>query len=81
MLRVIARIKEEYPLAVRSTFLGAHAVGRAYEGRQEEYVDYVQTVSGIEYASSSGGYLRIAQTVDFVDEFLFTVSGKHQMGV
>lgn len=41
MLRVIARIKEEYPLAVRSTFLGAHAVGRAYEGRQEEYVDYV----------------------------------------
>lgn len=41
MLRVIARIREEFPLAVRSTFLGAHAVGRAYEGRQEEYVEHV----------------------------------------
>lgn len=41
MLRVIARIREELPIEVRSTFLGAHAVGRAYEGRQEEYVDHV----------------------------------------
>lgn len=41
MLRVIARIKEEFPLDVRSTFLGAHAVGRAYEGRQEDYVEHV----------------------------------------
>lgn len=38
MLRVIARIRETAPLAVRATFLGAHAVGRAYRGRQEEYV-------------------------------------------
>lgn len=41
MLRVIARIKEEFPLEVRSTFLGAHAVGRAYDGRQEDYVEHV----------------------------------------
>ena len=41
MLRVIARIRQDYPLAVKATFLGAHAVGRAYEGRQEEYVDHV----------------------------------------
>ena len=41
MLRVIARIREEFPLAVRSTFLGAHAVGRAYQGRQEDYVTHV----------------------------------------
>lgn len=41
MLRVIARIRRELPLEVRSTFLGAHAVGRAYAGRQEEYVDHV----------------------------------------
>ncbi len=38
MLRVIARIRSTAPLAVRATFLGAHAVGRAYRGRQEEYV-------------------------------------------
>ena len=41
MLRVIRRIRETAPLAVRATFLGAHAVPRAYVGRQEEYVDLV----------------------------------------
>jgi len=41
MLRVIARIRETAPLAVRATFLGAHAVGRAYRGRQEEYVTLI----------------------------------------
>ena len=41
MLRVIARIRQDFPIAVRSTFLGAHAVGRAYEGRQQEYVEHV----------------------------------------
>lgn len=41
MLRVIRRIKETAPLVVRSTFLGAHAVGRKYTGRQEEYVDLI----------------------------------------
>ena len=41
ILRVIRRIKENAPLEVRATFLGAHAVGRAYRGRQSEYVDHV----------------------------------------
>lgn len=41
ILRVIRRIKESAPLEVRSTFLGAHAVGRAYKGRQGEYVEHV----------------------------------------
>ncbi len=39
MLRVIRRIKDTAPLMVRSTFLGAHAVSRAFTGRQAEYVD------------------------------------------
>lgn len=39
MLRVIRRIRESAPLLVRSTFLGAHAVSRAFTGRQAEYVD------------------------------------------
>lgn len=39
MLRVIARIAEATPMCVRATFLGAHAVGRAYAGRQQDYVD------------------------------------------
>lgn len=41
MLRVIRRIRETVPLEVRATFLGAHAVGRAYAGRQAAYVDLV----------------------------------------
>ena len=41
MLRVIKRIKESAPITVKANFLGAHAVGRAYKGRQSEYVDLV----------------------------------------
>ena len=41
MLRVIRRIKETAPITVRANFLGAHAVGRAYRGRQSEYVDLI----------------------------------------
>ncbi|MBQ9216584.1 MAG: imidazolonepropionase [Muribaculaceae bacterium] len=39
MLRVIRRIQQSTRLRVVSTFLGAHAVGRAYAGRQSDYVD------------------------------------------
>lgn len=41
ILRVIRRIKENSPLSVRATFLGAHAVGRTYKGRQADYVAHV----------------------------------------
>lgn len=41
ILRVIRRIKENFPIEVKSNFLGAHAVGRAYLGRQDEYVDLI----------------------------------------
>lgn len=41
ILRVIRRIRETSPAVIRATFLGAHAVGRAFTGRQEEYVDHV----------------------------------------
>ncbi len=41
MLRVIRRIKETSPVKVVANFLGAHAVGRAFAGRPNEYVDHV----------------------------------------
>ncbi len=41
ILRVIRRIRETSPAIIRATFLGAHAVGRAFAGRQEEYVEHV----------------------------------------
>lgn len=41
MLRVIRKLKENSPLTIKSTFLGAHAVPLEYKGRQAEYVDLI----------------------------------------
>ena len=69
MLRVIARLRESTPAIVRSTFLGAHAVGRAYTGRQAEYVDML--VNDMLPAVAAEG---LADFVDvFCDRGFFTV--------
>ena len=69
MLRVIKRIKETAPITVKANFLGAHAVGRAYKGRQSEYVDLV--CNEMLPAVASEG---LADYVDvFCDEGFFTV--------
>ena len=68
MLRVIARIAESVPMRVRATFLGAHAVGRQYTGRQTEYVDML--ISEMLPAVASEG---LAEFVDvFCDRGFFT---------
>lgn len=41
MLRVIRRLKDETPLLIKATFLGAHAVPAEYKGRQTEYVNLI----------------------------------------
>ena len=41
MLRVIRRLREESPLVIKATFLGAHAIPPGFKGRREEYVDQV----------------------------------------
>ena len=69
MLRVIARIKQSSPLAVKATFLGAHAVPKEYKGRQDEYVDLVceQMIPAV---AAEG----LAEAVDvFCDRGFFTV--------
>ena len=69
MLRVIRRIKETAPITVRANFLGAHAVGRAYRGRQSEYVDLVCNEMLPRVAEEG-----LADFVDvFCDEGFFTV--------
>jgi len=68
MLRVIQRIKQESPLRVVATFLGAHAVGRAYAGRQSDYVDMLITEMIPEV-----GRQQLADFIDvFCDEGFFT---------
>ena len=69
MLRVIARIKSSTPLAVKATFLGAHAVPKQYKGRQDEYVDLVCREMIPSVAMQS-----IAEFVDvFCDRGFFTL--------
>lgn len=41
MLRVIKQLKENYPIAIKSTFLGAHAFPAAYKFNREGYVDLI----------------------------------------
>ena len=64
MLRVIRRIGESVPAAVKSTFLGAHAIGRGYS-----HEAYVQAV--IDLIPAAAEY---ADFIDvFCDEGFFTV--------
>lgn len=68
ILRVIARISESLPLTVKATFLGAHAVGRAYAGRQSDYVDML--IRDMLPAVAAEG---LSEFVDvFCDEGFFT---------
>ena len=64
MLRVIRHIGETVPAAVKSTFLGAHAVGRGYT--HEEYVQAV--IDMIPQAAEYADFVDV-----FCDEGFFTV--------
>ncbi len=41
MLRVIKKLKENYPVEIKSTFLGAHAFPKAYATVPDAYVDLI----------------------------------------
>ncbi|MFK5857632.1 MAG: imidazolonepropionase [Bacteroidota bacterium] len=41
MLRVISKLKQQSPLIIKSTFLGAHSIPMEFRGKQSEYVDIV----------------------------------------
>ena len=64
MLRVIHRIGENVPATVKSTFLGAHAIGRGYS--HEEYVQAV--IDMIPQAAEYADFIDV-----FCDEGFFTV--------
>ncbi len=69
MLRVIRRLREETPVTIKSTFLGAHAVPAAFKGRQDAYVDLV--VNEMVPAVAAEG---LADYIDvFCDRGFFTV--------
>lgn len=68
MMRVIDRMKKTSKVKIVSTFLGAHAVGRAYTGRQGDYVDLV-----VNEMIPTVGEEGLADYIDvFCDEGFFT---------
>lgn len=75
MLRVIKRLKEETPLTIKATFLGAHAVPLEYKGRQTEYVDSIINEMIPVIASEE-----LADYIDvFCDKGFFTVEDTDRM--
>ena len=75
MLRVIKRLKEDTPLTIKSTFLGAQAVPTEYKGRQTEYVDLIINEMIPAVASEE-----LADYIDvFCDKGFFTVEDTDRM--
>ncbi len=75
MLRVIRRIKQESPLTVKATFLGAHAVPAEYRDNRKGYVDKIVN----EMIPAVGG-AGLADYIDvFCDRGFFTVEETEQI--
>jgi imidazolonepropionase len=68
MLRVIHRLAEQYPVTIKSTFLGAHAVPGEYKDNPDKYVDLV-----IREMIPAIGKEKLADYIDvFCDQGFFT---------
>lgn len=75
MLRVIRRLKEETPLLIKSTFLGAHAVPAEYRGNQTEYVNLIiNEMIPVIAAEELADYIDV-----FCDKGFFTVEDTDRM--
>jgi len=69
ILRVIKQLKDLSPIAIKSTFLGAHAVPLEYKGKQKEYVDLI-----INEMIPAIAYENLADYIDvFCDKGFFTI--------
>ena len=64
MLRVIKRLKEEYPGMIKATFLGAHAFPVAYKNDHQAYIDLICNEMIPAVANEN--------LADFIDAFLET---------
>ncbi len=75
MLRTIKLLKQNSPLTIRSTFLGAHAVPAEYRGKQYEYVKLV-----VNEMIPRVGEDKLADFIDvFCDKGFFTVDETNEI--
>ncbi len=64
MLRVIKRLKENYPVTIKATFLGAHAFPSSYKNDHEGYIDLI--------CNDMIPAVAAEKLADYVDAFLET---------
>ncbi|MEI7596761.1 MAG: imidazolonepropionase [Bacteroidota bacterium] len=75
MLRVIKKLKNDSPLTIKATFLGAHAVPAEYKGKQGEYVDHIiNEMIPMVAAEDLADYIDV-----FCDKGFFTVEETERM--
>jgi imidazolonepropionase len=64
MLRVIQQLSQNYPITIKATFLGAHAIPAAFATNRKEYIDCIITEMLPEIAQNN--------LADFIDVFCET---------
>ncbi|MAM29303.1 MAG: imidazolonepropionase [Flavobacteriaceae bacterium] len=75
MLRVAKKLEEKYPVAVKTTFLGAHAVPNEFKGNKAGYLNHIITDMLPKVANE-----KLADYVDiFCEEGYFSVEDTHQL--
>jgi len=75
MLRVAKKLSENFPIAIKTTFLGAHAVPSEYKNNKEGYLDLICNEMLPKIASE-----KLANYVDiFCEEGYFTVEDTHRL--
>ena len=75
MLRVIKKLKENYDLPIKSTFLGAHALPLEYKNKQEAYIDHV-----IEEILPAVAAEELAEYIDiFCEQGYFTIEDTNKL--
>lgn len=75
MLRVAKKLGENYPIAIKTTFLGAHAVPTAYKGNKDGYLDLIISEMLPKVAAE-----KLADYVDiFCEEGYFSVEDTHRL--
>ncbi|MCM8568324.1 imidazolonepropionase [Gramella jeungdoensis] len=75
MLRVIKKLRENYDLPIKSTFLGAHAIPKDYKERPGEYMDLV-----IKEILPKVAEQDLAEYIDiFCEKGYFTVEDTHKL--
>jgi imidazolonepropionase len=77
MLRVIKKLKENYPIAIKATFLGAHAFPVAYKENHQAYIDLIiremlpkiaaENLADYIDAFLETGYFSVEETIQIIE--------------